>query len=153
MWNGVLHELWIFAPVAVAAGLSLIVGLEREYFNKAAGIRTHALVGIGSALFTVVGAYGFTGGSVALDPTRVAAQIVSGIGFIGAGIIFVRKDSVRGLTTAASIWVVAAIGMAAGARLYLVASLSTALYLIVVAGIRQVERMLANRKVLPPKEV
>jgi putative Mg2+ transporter-C (MgtC) family protein len=102
--------------VAVAAALGGAIGLERELDEKAAGLRTHMLVAAGSALFTLVGAYGFAefpGSSV--DPSRIAAQIVTGIGFLGAGVIFRQGFSVRGLTTAASLWLAAAIGMAAGA--------------------------------------
>jgi len=102
--------------VAVAAALGGLIGLERELDEKAAGLRTHVLVSVGSALFTLVGAYGFSGfpgGSV--DPTRIAAQIVTGIGFLGAGVIFRQGFNVRGLTTAASLWLVAAVGVAAGA--------------------------------------
>jgi putative Mg2+ transporter-C (MgtC) family protein len=102
--------------VVVAAALGGAIGLERELDEKAAGLRTHILVSVGSALFTLVGAYGFTGftnGSV--DPSRIAAQIVTGVGFLGAGVIFRQGFTIRGLTTAASLWLVAAIGMAAGA--------------------------------------
>jgi putative Mg2+ transporter-C (MgtC) family protein len=102
--------------VAVAAALGGAIGLERELDEKAAGLRTHMLVSVGSALFTLVGAYGFAGlarGSV--DPSRIAAQIVTGVGFLGAGVIFRQGFTIRGLTTAASLWLVAAVGMAAGA--------------------------------------
>jgi putative Mg2+ transporter-C (MgtC) family protein len=119
--------------------LSACVGVEREIRQKSAGLRTHTLVGLGAALFMLISKYGFNDvlrpEQVVLDPSRVAAQIVSGIGFIGAGLIFVRKDSVRGLTTAASIWVVAAIGSAAGAGLLLLAAETTVAYLVVVAGV------------------
>ena len=107
--------------LAVAAGLGAVIGLERELDEKAAGLRTHMLVSLGAALFTMVGAYGFhdflTGGGaiVRTDPSRIAAQVVTGIGFLGAGVIFRQGFTVRGLTTAASLWVVAAIGMASGA--------------------------------------
>src|SRR6201992_3833296 len=101
--------------------LSAVIGLEREIRQKSAGLRTHTMVGVGAALFMLISKYGFTDvlrlGLVTLDPSRVAAQIVTGIGFIGAGLIFVRRDSVRGLTTAASVWVTAAVGSAAGASL------------------------------------
>ncbi len=113
---------------AVAFVLSAAIGLEREVRNKSAGVRTYTVVGIGSALFMLISKYGFTdvlGPNITLDPSRVAAQIVSGLGFIGAGIIFVKRDSVRGLTTAASIWLTAAIGAAAGAGLLLLAVLGT----------------------------
>ena len=111
-WLDVLFRL------AVAAGLGAAIGLERELDEKAAGLRTHMLVSLGSALFTMVGAYGFedfaTGG-VTTDPSRIAAQVVTGIGFLGAGVIFRQGFTIRGLTTAASLWVVAAVGMASGA--------------------------------------
>lgn len=115
--------------------LSGVVGLERELRQKSAGARTHILVGMGSALFTLVSAYGFAhliGGDVILDPSRIAAQIVSGIGFIGAGVIFVRQNIVSGLTTAGSIWVTAAVGMACGAGMPLIAALTVVFYLLAV---------------------
>jgi putative Mg2+ transporter-C (MgtC) family protein len=124
------------AELALALVLSAAVGLEREIRQKDAGLRTHTLVGIGAALFMLVSKYGFTDVAqarlVVLDPSRVAAQIVTGVGFLGAGLIFVRRDAVRGLTTAASIWVAAAIGSAAGAGLPVLAALSTGIYLLVV---------------------
>jgi putative Mg2+ transporter-C (MgtC) family protein len=102
--------------VIVAAVLGGAIGLERELDEKAAGLRTHVLVSVGSALFTLVGAYGFAGfPSGSIDPSRIAAQIVTGVGFLGAGVIFRQGFTIRGLTTAASLWLVAAIGMAAGA--------------------------------------
>jgi putative Mg2+ transporter-C (MgtC) family protein len=122
--------------LALAFGLSSLIGLEREWRQKSAGLRTHTLVGFGAALFLIVSKYGFGdvlgGGSVSFDPSRVAAQIVSGIGFIGGGLIFVRGDAVRGLTTAAIVWVTAAIGMACGAGLALLAILATAGHFVVV---------------------
>ena len=121
--------------LTVALVLSAAIGLERELRQKDAGLRTNTLVGIGAALFMLVSKYGFydvvQGRLVVLDPSRVAAQIVSGVGFLGAGLIFVRRDSVRGLTTAAAVWVTAAIGAAAGAGLLLLAALTTAAYLVV----------------------
>jgi putative Mg2+ transporter-C (MgtC) family protein len=115
-----------------------VIGLEREYRQKNAGLRTYTLVGLGSALFMLISQYGFADvladDNVILDPSRVAAQIVSGIGFIGAGIIFVRRDSVRGLTTAAGIWLTAAIGAAAGGALWLLAIATTGAYFLVVFG-------------------
>lgn len=102
----------------MAAGLCAFIGLERQFRQKAAGFRTHVLVGTGSAAFTLVSAFGFEsvlGQEVNLDPARIAAQIVSGIGFLGAGVIFTHKDAIRGLTTAATIWMAAAVGMASGA--------------------------------------
>jgi putative Mg2+ transporter-C (MgtC) family protein len=111
-WLDVLFRL------AAAAGLGAAIGLERELDEKAAGLRTHMLVSLGAALFTMVGAYGFEDfakGGVSTDPSRIAAQVVTGIGFLGAGVIFRQGFTVRGLTTAASLWVVAAVGMASGA--------------------------------------
>lgn len=121
--------------LGVALLLSGAIGLERELRHKDAGLRTHTLVGVGAALFMLVSKYGFTDvlekGLVVLDPSRMAAQVVSGIGFIGAGLIFVRRESVRGLTTAAGIWVTAAVGSAAGAGLLVLAALSTGIYFVV----------------------
>jgi putative Mg2+ transporter-C (MgtC) family protein len=121
--------------LGVALLLSVAIGLEREIRQKDAGLRTHTLVGIGAALFMLISKYGFTyvleSKLVVLDPSRVAAQIVSGIGFLGAGLIFVRRDAVRGLTTAAGIWVTAAVGAAAGAGLLVLAALTTGMYFIV----------------------
>jgi putative Mg2+ transporter-C (MgtC) family protein len=126
------------AELGLALLLSAAVGLEREIRQKSAGLRTYTLVGVGAALFMLVSKYGFTDvqvpNQVVLDPSRVAAQIVSGIGFLGAGLIFVRRDSVRGLTTAAGIWVTAAIGSAAGAGLPVLATLTAAVYFLVALG-------------------
>jgi putative Mg2+ transporter-C (MgtC) family protein len=123
------------AELGVALLLSAAIGAEREIRQKDAGLRTHTLVGIGAALFVLISKYGFTDvlerNLVVLDPSRMAAQIVSGIGFLGAGLIFVRRDAVRGLTTAASVWVTAAVGSAAGAGLLVLAGLATGLYLAV----------------------
>jgi putative Mg2+ transporter-C (MgtC) family protein len=137
----VLHALpalnWYEAllRIVIAAGLGAAIGIERELREREAGLRTHMLVSIGSALFTIVSAYGFheflTSGQavVRADPSRIAAQIVTGIGFLGAGAIIRQGLSVRGLTTAATLWVVAAIGMAAGAGYYSGAIISTAVVL------------------------
>jgi putative Mg2+ transporter-C (MgtC) family protein len=127
-----------FLRLVVASALGGAIGLERELDEKAAGLRTHMLVSAGSALFTLVSAYGFSGilgqsGSnvlVRLDPSRIAAQIVTGIGFLGAGVIFRQGFTVRGLTTAASLWMVAAIGMAAGAGFWRGALIATLAALI-----------------------
>jgi putative Mg2+ transporter-C (MgtC) family protein len=123
------------AELALALILSALIGLEREIRQKSAGLRTHTLVGVGAALFMLISKYGFTDvlepGRVVLDPSRVAAQIVTGVGFLGAGLIFVRRDAVRGLTTAAAIWVTAAIGSASGAGLPVLAVLGTGIYFLV----------------------
>ena len=122
--------------IFVAALLGGAIGLEREYRAKEAGMRTHFLVALGSALFMIVSAYGFEGalGSPEhrWDVSRVAAQVVSGIGFIGAGTIIFHKSEnvVRGLTTAAGLWVTAAIGLACGGGLYILAAASTFLVLV-----------------------
>jgi putative Mg2+ transporter-C (MgtC) family protein len=112
--------------LGLAVGLCSLIGLERSSRDEVAGLRTHALVGLGAALFTLVSAYGFAEFTTAAgprpDPTRIAAQIVSGIGFLGAGAIIRQGLNVRGVTTASSLWIVAAIGMAAGAGFYLGAS-------------------------------
>ena len=136
--------------ILLAVGLSLLIGVEREFYAKSAGMRTYTLVGLGSALFTVVSKYGFI--DVAMDEfsrydgSRVAAQVVSGIGFLGAGLIFVRRDAVRGLTTAAGVWFVAAVGMAAGAGMYVIAAAVTALYLLVMVGIRPLQQRLPHAR-------
>ena len=121
--------------LALAFVLSALIGGERQRKLKSAGLRTHTLVGLGAAVFTLVSAYGFAnviGPEVVLDPSRIAAQIVSGIGFLGAGVIFVRQNVVSGLTTAASIWMTAAVGMACGAGMALIAVIATAFYLTAV---------------------
>ena len=113
----------------VAAGLSALVGFEREYKKRDAGLRTHVMVGMGAALFTIVGA------EVGMDKTRMAAQVVSGIGFIGAGTIFRAGDSIKGLTTAAGMWTVAGIGVAAGFGMLLLATTATVVALVVLFGL------------------
>ena len=119
---------WILiGRLALAGALGLLIGVEREYRAKTAGMRTHFLVAIGSALFLVISRYGFDGVG---DPGRVAAQIVSGIGFLGAGTIIVQRQVVHGLTTAAGLWVAAGIGMASAAGLYTVAVCGTVLVLV-----------------------
>ena len=123
------------AELGLALVLSAMIGLEREMRQKSAGLRTHTLVGVGAALFMLISKYGFTdvleSRLVVLDPSRVAAQIVTGVGFLGAGLIFVRRDAVRGLTTAAAIWVTAAIGSASGAGLPVLAVMATGIYFLV----------------------
>jgi putative Mg2+ transporter-C (MgtC) family protein len=128
--------------------LGAVIGFERELHRQPAGFRTHALVSLGAALFTVVSAYGFDGSSV--DPTRIAAQIVTGIGFIGAGTILQHRGSVRGLTTAASLWAVAAIGMASGAGMLSMAVIGTFLILVVLVILDRVEALARRRLGVPP---
>src|ERR1700729_2868449 len=131
-----------------AAALGSLIGFERERLLWAAGIRTHMLVCVGACLFMIVSAYGFApvlGPNVVLDPSRVAAQVVSGIGFLGAGAILARGEIVKGLTTAASIWTVAAIGLAVGGGLYFAAGVSTAVILGILAGVKPLEEMYRAR--------
>lgn len=135
--------------LVVAFVLALLIGIEREARQKSAGIRTYTLVGLGAALFMLISKYGFTdvlGDHVTLDPSRVAAQIVSGLGFIGGGLIFVRQDVVRGLTTAASVWLVAAVGAAAGAGLPLLAGVATGMYFVVMYGLRPLQTLARGRQ-------
>ena len=124
-----------FIELGLAFFLSALIGLEREIRHKSAGLRTYTVVGTAAALFVLVSKYGFSdvlvANSIVLDPSRVAAQIVSGIGFIGAGLIFVSQDQVRGLTTAATVWLVTAIGMACGAGLPWLALAATGAYFVV----------------------
>jgi len=124
-----------FMELGAAFLLSAAIGLEREARHKSAGLRTYTVVGTTAALFLLISKYGFSDvlldGRVILDPSRVAAQIVTGIGFIGAGLIFVREDRVNGLTTAATIWLVTAVGMACGAGLPLLALAVTLAYFVV----------------------
>ena len=122
------------------------MGIERERLNWVAGLRTHMLVCVGSALFMIVSAWGFADvldhEHIALDPSRIAAQVVSGIGFLGAGTIVLRRKVVRGLTTAASLWTVAAVGLAVGGGLYVAAVTATVLIVVILAGIKPLERRL-----------
>jgi putative Mg2+ transporter-C (MgtC) family protein len=137
--------------LVVAGVLGALVGLERERLEWAAGMRTHALVSLGSALFMVVSIFGFSDildePHVILDPSRVAAQVASGIGFIGAGTIIFRREIVKGLTTAASIWAVAAVGLAVGGGMFLAAVSATLLALALLVLARPVkQRLFPNRK-------
>jgi len=139
--------LW---PALLALVLSALIGIEREVRAKSAGLRTHTLVGLGAAVFMIVSKYGFGDlvgmQSVSIDPSRIAAQVVSGIGFIGGGLIFVRRDIVRGLTTAATVWVAAAVGMAAGAGLPVLAVGTTAGHFIIALGFPPLARALYRRR-------
>lgn len=140
----------ILIRLAVAALLGSIIGSERQKHEWAAGLRTHMLVCIGSTLIMIVSAYGFSGvvgqKGIELDPSRVAAQVVSGIGFLGAGtILFLRGEVVRGLTTAAGLWTVAAIGLAVGGGLYFAAGATTAIAFIVLAILKPLENRFFNK--------
>lgn len=130
--------------------LSSLIGLERELRGKSAGLRTQAIVGTAAALLMLVSKYGFTDvvevDLVRLDPSRVAAQIVSGVGFLGAGLILTRQGAVHGLTTAAAVWQTAAIGMAAGANLPILAAVVTGLHFVIVLGFTPLSRRLPGSR-------
>lgn len=148
-----LGQGWVQAgELGLAFVLSSLIGLERELRHKSAGLRTHTIVGVAAALIMIISKYGFTdvlGTHVTLDPSRVAAQIVSGIGFIGGGLIFVHRDAVRGLTTAAVVWLTSAIGMAVGAGLPILAVLATAGHFIVVYGYTPLSARIPGSKYSP----
>lgn len=147
-----VNELDIIWRLALALLLSSAIGVEREIAQKSAGLSTYSLVGVGAALFMLVSIFGFAdvlGPHVTLDPSRVAAQIVSGIGFIGGGIIFVRRDTVRGLTTAAGVWVTAAVGMACGGDLPLVAVFTTLIYFVVAYAYPYLVKLLPRSRFAP----
>jgi putative Mg2+ transporter-C (MgtC) family protein len=139
---------------AIRLGLALafggIIGLEREQSNHAAGFRTHILVCLGSALIMMLSIYGFSDfvnePNVRMDPARLAAQVVSGIGFLGAGVILRNGFSIMGLTTAASLWVVAAIGLAVGAGFFFAAGVTTGIVIISLWLLNKIERRFFNRK-------
>jgi putative Mg2+ transporter-C (MgtC) family protein len=145
------HLAWphVLLRLSVAAVLGGAIGLERELRERQAGLRTHLVVCVGSALFTLVSAYGFedffSATGTRIDPTRIAAQIVSGIGFLGAGAIIRQGLSVRGLTTAATLWLVAAIGMAAGAGYYDAAVIATLGALLTLGPLRVVAFRVTRR--------
>ena len=127
----------------IAAVLGAIIGLDREYRTKAAGFRTHFLVALGSALFMIDLPKDQM--TLRMDPARIAAQVVTGIGFIGAGTIIFQKNMVKGLTTAAGLWVTAAIGLACGVGMYWLAAMTTVLVLICYEGFNMILRKLRNK--------
>src|SRR6202789_1191703 len=141
-WNLILRLL-------IAAVLGSIIGADRERLAWAPGLRTHMLVCVGSCLFMIVSAFAFSDilgtRNVILDPSRIAAQVVSGIGFLGAGSILLRGEVVRGLTTAASLWTVAAIGLAVGGGLYVEAVAATVVIMIILPAIKPLEERLQAR--------
>jgi putative Mg2+ transporter-C (MgtC) family protein len=151
-----LSWLEVLLRVALAALLGGAIGFERELREREAGLRTHMLVAVGAALFTLVSAYAWTdwrfsnASGVVFDPTRIAAQVVTGIGFLGAGAIIRQGLSVRGLTTAATLWVVAAIGMATGAGFYTAAVITTVLVLLSLYPLRVAAFRISER--LRPEE-
>ncbi|HHY76733.1 MAG TPA: ACT domain-containing protein [Firmicutes bacterium] len=139
----------LIGRVFLGGVLAAVLGLEREIRNKDAGLRTYTLVGLGSALIMVVSKHGFLsvlGPNVDVDPARVAAQVVSGIGFLGGGLIFVKRDAVRGLTTAAGLWLCSGIGLAAGAGMVYLAVFAAAAGLVTMVGLDLVERKILRSK-------
>lgn len=144
---------WDFVGRLVLAGVfGAVIGLDREYREKEAGFRTHFLVALGSALMMIVSQYGFaeilTHPGVSLDPSRIASQVVTGIGFIGAGTIIFNHHIVRGLTTAASLWATAGIGLAVGSGMYVLALTATVLTLVALEGLSLVFRTLGSRRLV-----
>lgn len=133
----------------LASLLGGVIGLERQIRAKEAGVRTHILIGIGSAMFMIVSKYGFYDviehSHIGLDPSRIAAQVVTGVGFLGAGNILVQKQTIRGLTTAADVWVTAAIGLVIGSGMYEVGIIGTIMALIVLEFFRQLSYRFLNR--------
>jgi putative Mg2+ transporter-C (MgtC) family protein len=140
----VISNQQIVLRLVASAALGSMVGLERSRREWAPGLRTHMLVCLGACLFMIVSAFGFGDvlgtANVVLDPSRIAAQVVSGIGFLGAGAIIMRREMVHGLTTAAGIWAVAAVGLAVGAGLFLAAVVATALMLAILFAMKPLER-------------
>lgn len=147
-----LPSLELILRLFLAALLGGLIGIEREKTNRFAGLRTHMLVCIGSTLIMIVSQYGFKESLyenfIVLDPSRVAAQVVSGIGFLGAGTILFLKDKIRGLTTAASLWAVAGVGLAIGGGLYIAAITTTILIFLVLAVLKPIEHFFFKTKPL-----
>jgi len=143
-------QVRIICQLLLSAILGGLIGFEREYQKRAAGLRTHSLVAIGSTLFTIISLEAFTGWldnpGISFDPSRILAAIVMGVGFIGAGLIIYRRFRVEGLTTAAGIWVVAAVGMAIGAQLYLIAIFTALLTLVILTGLRLLEERIFGKE-------
>lgn len=137
-------QLKLFGQLALAAFLGALIGLERSYIGKAAGFRTYSLIALGSCLFTILSQIGFAGENI--DPTRIAAQIVTGIGFIGAGLIIFQEQKIQGLTTAAGLWAVAAIGMAVGMKFYQLATYASLLILVILSIFSKLEFKLREKR-------
>jgi len=150
-----LSDIEVLKRLLLALALSGLIGLEREVSGRAAGFRTHILVSVGSALIMMTGLYLFEvyHGMTTMDPGRIAAQVVSGIGFLGAGTIIQIKDSVRGLTTAASLWAASGVGLAVGSGFYVGAIGTTVIVLVVLFLFSRVEQMMvgSKRKASPPE--
>jgi putative Mg2+ transporter-C (MgtC) family protein len=150
MLTATLSNFDMIARLALAALFGSLVGMERERLDWAAGLRTHMLVCVGACLFMLVSSYGFAEilgrPNIVLDPSRVAAQVVSGIGFIGAGTIIFRREAIRGLTTAASIWAVAAVGLAVGGGLLVTALGASVIIVVILAAVKPLERYLFRNR-------
>jgi putative Mg2+ transporter-C (MgtC) family protein len=140
-------QLEIIGQLALAIFLGTLIGIEREFARKSAGMRTYALVSMGAALFAIIPQVVFSG-LTAFDPSRVLSQIVVGIGFIGAGVIIFQKSQIRGITTAAGLWVTAAIGAAVGYQLYNIAICSTLLVLLVLVVFWSIEKKFLKKEPL-----
>ena len=138
--------------LVVAAGLGGLIGLERELKDQPAGLRTHLLVALGACLFTLVSAYGFDGERAGTDVTRIASQVVVGIGFLGGGTILRHSGTVRGLTTAASLWVTAAVGLAIGAGFVVGALVAGGIAFVALLGLKPFEKRLFGRQATPPPD-
>ena len=137
---------WVMISRLVVAGvLGGLIGLEREFRAKEAGVRTHFIVALGSALFMIISQFAF--GDQQHDAARVAAQVVSGIGFIGAGVIIFQKNSIRGITTAAGLWVAAAIGLACGSGMYVLAASASILTILVLELMNLVNKYFSEKLV------
>lgn len=149
----IAFQLDLIVRLVIAAAVGALIGLEREIHGHPAGMRTHLLVAVGSALFTVLSAYGFGSapGGAGVDPTRIAAQIVTGIGFLGAGAILKEGATIKGLTTAASLWATAAIGMAAGAGAHLIGAVATAIVLFSLWPLHWVEDRVVRGRTRPTR--
>jgi putative Mg2+ transporter-C (MgtC) family protein len=143
-------QLDLALRILVAAVLGAAIGMERERHDHPAGMRTHLLVSVGAATFTVLSIEAFT--APGSDPGRIAAQVVTGIGFLGAGAILKSGGSVRGLTTAASLWAVAGVGMAAGAAAWGVAIAATVIVIVSLWPLQGIERRFFRRQAAPPEE-
>ena len=143
-WSDMLIRL------SLASLFGALIGLERERKNRTAGMRTHMMVCVGSSLIMLVSAYGFSDvlgtEHMALDPSRIAAQVISGIGFIGAGtILFLKQGAIRGLTTASGLWTVAAIGLATGGGMYFAAAATTIIALAILWALQPLERLYSRK--------
>src|SRR3989344_4116233 len=140
-------SLRIIFQIILAALLGFLIGLEREHSHKDAGMRTYSLIAMGAALFTVLSYEGLKNiADLYFDPSRIVANIVIGVGFIGGGLIFLKDSKVKGLTTAAGVWTTAAIGMAVGFQMYWVAIATTALVLAILSVLWRFERKIMNIK-------